>query len=186
MNSALDADFFALVRKDLFGGKLTQVIVDNLNDLHGACLAAGITDQRQQAYVMATTYHETAHTMEPIDEIGKGRGRKYGAPVGPYKKVYYGRGATQLTWYDNYLRFEKLLGVPLTRCPELANDPEISARVITLGMAKGLFTGVGLNRFINAKICNFTKARKIINGTDKADLIAGYAETFLKALTCGH
>lgn len=34
------------------------------------CQKQGIVDKRQIAYVLATVYHETAHTYRPIDEIG--------------------------------------------------------------------------------------------------------------------
>ncbi len=38
--------------------------------------------------------------MQPIEEYGRGKGRKYGAPAGPYGKIYFGRGYVQLTWLE--------------------------------------------------------------------------------------
>jgi putative chitinase len=41
-------------------------------------------------------------------------------------------------------------------------------------MRDGLFTGVNLERYFNDTRTDAINARKIINGTDKADLIASY------------
>ncbi|TOE35570.1 hypothetical protein CGJ43_25525, partial [Vibrio parahaemolyticus] len=56
------------------------------------------------AYVLATTYHETGHTMKPIEEWGKGQGRPYGEPDPETGQTYYGRGYVQLTWLANYIK----------------------------------------------------------------------------------
>jgi hypothetical protein len=52
-------------------------------------------------------------------------------------------------------------------------------------MRRGLFTGVKLATFINAEKCDYVNARKIINGLDKAELIAGYAEKIEAILRAG-
>jgi len=36
------------------------------------------TDVYHLAYMLATAYHETASTMQPIEEYGKGKTRPYG------------------------------------------------------------------------------------------------------------
>src|SRR6185369_17418114 len=54
------------------------------------------------AYMLATVFHECAGTWQPIEEYGKGKGLKYGTPDTRTGQVYYGRGYTQNTWYDNY------------------------------------------------------------------------------------
>jgi putative chitinase len=71
-------------------------------------------DIRQLAYVLATVYHETAHTMQPVREGGKGAGYDYGKKLKrgggkgkriPYTtpdQIYYGRGYIQVTWFENY------------------------------------------------------------------------------------
>jgi hypothetical protein len=45
------------------------------------------------AYILATFYHETAKTLQPIEEYGKGAGRSYGSKLkyggGPGKRVPY-------------------------------------------------------------------------------------------------
>jgi hypothetical protein len=51
-------------------------------------------------------------------------------------------------------------------------------KIMSLGMRQGSFTGVGLSKYINADKCDYVNARRIINGTDKAQTIAGYATKF--------
>lgn len=141
------------------------------------------------AYVLATVYHETAATMQPIREYGKGKGRKYGVPVGPYKKVYYGRGYVQLTWEDNYIKASKKLGVDFHKNPDLVMEPEYAVAILFEGMTDGWFTGKDLDDYIDLidesddeDLQEFINARRIVNGTDKAKLIGGYALVFEKAL----
>ena len=54
---------------------------------------------------------------------------------------------------------------------------------LSFGMRNGTFTGKKLAGTINAKGCDYKQSRKIINGLDKADLIAGYATNFEAILT---
>jgi putative chitinase len=173
--------FFALYRGHF--GTLNQSQVDGLNALLGAAESdATITDIRWLAYMLATTYHETAHTFQPIEEIGKGRGRPYGTPDAVTGQTYYGRGFVQLTWKRNYQRFSDLLGVDLVNDPGLALEPDIAYRVMSIGMIRGLFTGKKLSDYINDLKTDYVNARRIINALDKATLIAGYAENFEKIL----
>jgi putative chitinase len=137
-----------------------------------------VTDLRWIAYMLATTFHECAGTWQPIAEYGKGKGREYGKPDSRTGKTYYGRGFVQLTWDDNYLTMGKLLNVDLLNNPDLAMKPDIAYSIMSWGMRKGMFTGVGLSKYINSEKCDYIGARKIINGTDKAQLIAGYAVKF--------
>jgi hypothetical protein len=150
-----------------------------------------ITDIRWLAYMFATVKHECAGTWRPIEEYGKGKGHKYGLPVTvtdpagtSYSNVYYGRGYVQLTWDYNYRNMGKVLGNRLLYEPSLALDADIAYGILSYGMRTGSFTGAKLSRFINASTCDYVNARKIINGLDQADRIAGYAqklETVLRA-----
>lgn len=135
------------------------------------------------AYILATAYHETAHTMQPIEEYGKGKGRKYGAPAGPYGKVYYGRGFVQLTWLENYQKAGEKLSVNLVKFPERALELGIATEILFTGMEQGWFTGKRLDDYLSIAGNDYAGARRIINGTDKANLIGGYALSFEKALT---
>lgn len=142
-------------------------------------------DDRCLAYILATTYHETAATMQPIAEYGKGKGKSYGNPAGPYGQCYYGRGYVQLTWYDNYKRQDDKLGLneALVKNADLALDPQIAKDVIIKGMYDGDFTGVGLGKFFTIDLTDWYNARTIVNGHDRASDIAAYAEKFANALT---
>ncbi|ULJ63264.1 hypothetical protein MIS46_04235 [Wielerella bovis] len=190
--------FFDYVRKNLFSDSLNQSQVDGINALVLAGVQHGLTVQ-QHAYVLATAYHETAKTMQPIAEYGRGQnyvygrwqtnsaGVKYCYKNGSRDVVYtenecphlfYGRGFVQLTWYDNYLRAGQKLGVDLLNNPDLALQMDLSAKIMILGMKEGWFTGKKLSDYINDHRNDYVNARRIVNGTDKADQIARYARVF--------
>lgn len=148
-----------------------------------------VTDQRWISYCLATTFHETAGTWTPLEEYGKGRGLKYGTPDKRTGQTYYGRGYVQATWYDNYKMLtdawnKSHLQVPVdfTLHPELLCIPEYAYWAMSYGMRTGAYTGVGLKTYFNDKRADPINARKIINGTDKAELIAGYYDKFMRIL----
>lgn len=145
-----------------------------------------VTDARWAAYMLSTTFHECAGTWQPIAEYGKGNGLKYGTPDPITKEVYYGRGFVQLTWAGNYKTIGKILGVDLYNNPDLAMQPDIAYKIMSHGMRNGVFTGAALKRFFNTDVTDAVGARKIINGTDKAELIAGYYDKFMRILETTH
>ena len=59
---------------------------------------------------------------------------------------------------------------------------ENSFQIMTRGMFEGWFTGHNLSDHIRGAKCDYKNARKIINGLDKAGLIAGYARQFERIL----
>lgn len=176
--------FYDSIRKSVFRGKLTQVQVDNINVLLAEWESRGLSDLRWLAYILATVYHETGHTMQPVEEGGKGKGKKYGVPDPITKKIYYGRGYSQITWKDNYEKFSKILGIDLVNFPERALETKVATDVIFEGMIRGLFTGKKLSDYFksNGK-ADWVGARRIINGTDRAELISAYALAFYSALS---
>ena len=137
---------------------------------------------RQAAYMLATAKHETAGTFAPIEEYGKGKGLPYGKPDRKTGLVYYGRGYVQLTWAKNYQTMGTVLGLPLYTQPELALQYDAAYKIMSHGMTHGSFTGVGLSRYINDQKTDYVNARKIINGIDKSELIAGYASAIEQML----
>jgi len=155
---------------------------------------SGYTDIRWLAYMLATAWHETATTMQPIEEYGKGRERPYGHKNKHSKqtysfpdKLYYGRGHVQLTWYENYQLMGRLLGIDLLNHPELALQMDISIKIVFEGMTRGAssfgdFTGKCLEMYFNENNNDPLGARKIINGTYKAQLIANYHNLFVKSI----
>ena len=181
--------FFTSVRKSLFGGVLAQSQVDGMNYLLDTWERHfWDADIRWLAYALATAFHETAYTMQPIEEYGRGSGQKYGVSTGPYNEVYYGRGHVQLTWIANYQKAEKRLAdvygvaAPLVEYPHRMLEDEPSALVLFDGSINGWFTGVGLPKYFSANTEDPVNARKVINGLDKADVIAGYYAKFKDAL----
>jgi hypothetical protein len=161
---------------------MTQSQVDGLNALLQAFENERVSDERWIAYMLATAYHETAYTMQPIEEYGKGKGRAYGKPDPKTGKTYYGRGYVQLTWVYNYEKAQSELKEPLVMRPEMALRPDIAAAIMIHGMREGWFTGRKLADYIG-KQTDYVGARKIINGTDKDRQIAAYAEGFDQAIT---
>lgn len=188
--------FFAHVRNGPFPGRLTQQQVEGMTNILDAWETYGTDDPRHLAYVMATSFRETGAKMVPVREGFKTTDaavrkvvahRKYGKPAGKDGFVYYGRGQVQLTWLENYERMGDLLDIPLAENPDLAMDTHISARILIEGMTRGVsgrgdFTGKALSDYFNDMVDDPVGARRIVNGTDKAKLIAGYHDEFLEAV----
>lgn len=117
------------------------------------------------------------------------------------KNVYYGRGYVQLTWGYNYQRIDEKLGNgnypnksktkasdyntgftiskptdSIYLYPDKALNKENAYIAMVYGMQKGIFTGRRVDRYINDLKTDYINARRVINGTDKANAIARYAE----------
>jgi hypothetical protein len=178
--------------KKAFNTKLTQSQVDGIESLLTAIEQdPDITDVRWAAYMLATVKHECADKWQPIEEYGKGKGRKYGTAVTvtgsdgkTYSNVYYGRGYVQLTWDYNYKNMSGFIlnNDSLYIDPSLALDPSDAYKIMSYGMRKGSFTGKKLSDYINGSKCDYKNARRIINGTDQWEKIQGYAQKIQSAL----
>lgn len=198
------AAFFDAVRGKLWP-KMTTEQVGGCERLMRA--GAGRLPLTWMAYGLATGYHETAYTMEPVKERGShayldkyDTGRLAEALGNTPEddddgQLYAGRGDVQLTGRRNYrVATQKLqaLGIlkpteDMIKTPDLAMRPDVSAAVLVVGMTEGWFTGKKFNDYINnaGGLGQYTNARRIINGTDKAAQIAGYAVKFDTALKAG-
>lgn len=177
--------FFNVVKRELFDKKLKQSQVDGMNailDEWDIWCGYGFQMPSKLAYMLATTYHETAGTMQPIAEFGKGVGKKYGEIDPETKQTYYGRGFVQLTWRNNYEKVSKELNIDAVRNPNLVMDLPIATKILFNGMHKGWFTGRKLGDYFHEMQINYLHARKIINGMDKATEIAQYALSFREAI----
>ncbi|MFC4256343.1 hypothetical protein GRI97_10550 [Altererythrobacter xixiisoli] len=174
--------FFADIRK--ITGSLDQVQVDTINRL---LFAASHWPVGWLAYGFATAWHEAR--LKPIAEWGKGAGKPYGRP-GKYADAQYGRGLVQLTWDANYEWADRALGLngALLRDFDLALDPALATAILVKGMETGAFTGRKLASYLpgpEGMHRQFVNARRIINGTDRADLIADHAMKFQSAVRAG-
>ena len=176
--------FLDQVRLTLFDGRLRRPQVDGLTGFLNTWEAEHkADDDRWFAYVLATTHHETGRRFQPIEEIGRGRGRPYGRPDPVTGQRYYGRGFVQLTWKDNYRKMGDVLGVDLVGHPELALDFDIAMKIIFYGMINGSFTGRRLSQYFNATNEDWRNARRIVNGLDRADDIASMARRYYAAIS---
>lgn len=183
--------FFDVVRAKLFGGTLAQGQVDGMNAILDEWEHRGLIDLRWLAYMLATALHETNATMQAVVEAYwlSEAWRKTHLRYWPF----YGRGLVQLTWEINYAKMTKALqgqfpGIDLVANPDEALRMDVAVAVIFEGMLRaetgvGDFTGRSLEMFFNETTDKPTDARTIINGTDKAPLIADYHYDFLRALT---
>lgn len=184
--------FFSDVRQSLFDGKLSEAQVQGLDALLAATTTKAGWPVAYVAYALATAYHETAYTMQPVREAywltedWRRKNLRY--------YPFYGRGYVQLTWRANYERADRELnlGGRLLKNLDLAMDPAIAADIMVRGMEAGWFAKYQnapctLARFLPdkgpAELAQFRAARRIINGTDKAGKIAGEAMRFQTALT---
>lgn len=138
------------------------------------CLDQGVTDQRQIAYVLATTEHESGNFAKPEEDFGRQQAVARGYQGG---ENYFGRGYAHLTHRDSYQKLGQAIGRgdDLMNDPALAADPEIAAKVMVVGMRDGLFTTQRLDDFIGPKAADYEGARKIVNGIDKKTEIATLA-----------
>lgn len=191
----LPGQFFDTVRP-IFDGRLTQEQVDGITRLAGEGIERRLM-VTETAYVLATAKWETGHRMQPVKEYG---GEAYhfrmydieGARPWKARELgnlqpgdgvrFPGRGDVQLTGRGNYARMGERYGIDLVGNPDLALDPEISKRIIYDGMLDGIFTGRKLGGYITRTTTDYRGARRIVNGTDRAALIAGYAKRFEQAL----
>lgn len=186
--------FFQEINRSLFRGKLNNRQREGILYKLAAFDKFDVIDDRWRAYMLATSYHETAHTMQPIEEWGKGKGKSYGRKMKQSgqiytwpDQIYYGRGDVQLTWYENYERMGDLMSLQLLEQPELALDPDISAQILVEGMIlgrsnRGDFTGRSLEDYFNHHRDDPFGARRIVNGLDSARTIAGFHYKFLEAI----
>lgn len=153
----------------------------------------------QLAYILATAYHETAHTMLPVRETlartdagairiltrlynsGK-KNYKYALPHPVTGKSYFGRGLVQTTWYSNYTFMSEVLGVDLVNRPELLLEIRYAVPALVLGLLDGLYYRgrdgrpiKTLSDYINTNKIDRIRARRLVNGLDRAQTIAAYA-----------
>lgn len=154
---------------------------------------AAIDDIRIAAYLLATAWHETAATLQPIDERGTSAyftnrygpgtivGRRLGNTDPGDGARFRGRGYVQITGRGNYHRVGDALGVDLVGEPKRALEPRIAYLAMARGMMAGWY-GIPLHKAIHGDRCDYRAARRSVNGTDKADLVAAHARKFERAL----
>lgn len=192
--------FFAAVRSSLFGGKLSVDQVKGMEAILDEAESRG-TRLEWLAYMLATAYHETAQTMQPVretlassdDKAIQILDRAFAAGKLSWVKTPYwrkdrdgkswlGRGLPQLTHKRNYEIMSPIVGVDLVADPNRAMDPPVAIKIMFEGMERGSFTAHKLSAHINDQKTDYYNARRIINGVESAAKVATYAKQFEAAL----
>lgn len=197
--------FYAYARKAPFGGSLSTQQVNTMDAVLNYWFKNhGTKPLELLAYILATIFHETATSMLPIKEtvmpyhkdknpsdnevirrldtaFAKGQLKGVSKPYwrkDKNGKAWFGRGLVQITHEDNYILFG------LQKDPSQALDLATSIRGTVEGMLKASFGGKPLIQYYNPTTQSFnaTGARATVNGSDKAQLIAGYYKNFIDAL----
>lgn len=167
------------VKQKIFNGKIKDDQIKTINTLLSDAKTYKVTNIYQIAYILATAWHETG-TMVPNQEAWwlSEEWRMKNLSYAPY----WGRGLCHLTHLANYQKFAKILDIDIVKYPEKAIELPIASKIAVMGMRDGLFTHPSKNLSIIQSPNDYVAARAIINGTDKAELIAGYAKLFEEAL----
>ncbi|AKF13579.1 chitinase [Sinorhizobium phage phiN3] len=201
--------FFDAIRDNplLFNGRLSSEQVVGISAILNRMEKL---DARWLAYALATAFHETGGRMVPIMEnlnySAKGlratfpkyfnladaakyerkpqaiANRAYGNRMGNGPEasgdgwLMRGRGLVQLTGRDNYRKYG------IENNPDKALEPDFAVAIMFDGMTSGAYTGKKLSDYFNDTKTDWVGARRIINGTDKAEKIAGEAKAFYAAI----
>lgn len=206
-----ETTFFSYIRNAPFGGRLTTKQVEGVNIILAEFNKRRMKNIRHLAYILATAFHETGATMQPVVE-----NLNYSAEglMRTFKKYFPNRTAADKYarkpqaianyvyanrmgngpessgdgWkyrgrgYPQLTGFENYNKYGLAARPDDMLNAVIAVAVMFDGMITGAFTGKKLDDFFNNTTDNPEGARTIINAMDKAKLIAGYYKSFYDAL----
>ncbi|MBB3392701.1 hypothetical protein FHT82_005488 [Rhizobium sp. BK275] len=194
--------FFDTVQHTLFKDSLTPAQIEGMNaifDYWDANLATA--DRRWLAYILATAFHETAYTMQPVREtlatsdsraveiletaFASGRLSWVKTPywrLDEDGKSWLGRGLVQLTHRRNYEAMSEVTGIDLVAEPDRAMEMVPAVTILIEGMLRGSFAGHRLCDHLNKEREDWVNARRIVNGTDRAEKLAEYGRAFLAAI----
>lgn len=187
-----NAAFFKAARQ--ICGSLSQTQVDSINGILRDAHEQNVTDPDMLGYMLSTGWNECR--LKPVREgfkktdasarayVKKHYASKYGKPAGPYGHWYYGRGLVQLTWWSNYKKLSKMIGVDLEKKPDRAMEPAIAAKILVKGMLTGAFngSGKGLAAYLGNGKTDWKNARRTVNVTDKWTRFRDTAKKFSKAI----
>ncbi|PPK97846.1 glycoside hydrolase family 19 protein [Parapedobacter indicus] len=201
--------FWGIIRENLFARNMSIGSVSTINAIVDTCYAEKVSRSAHFAYILATAYHESFHSKLNPEwlPVREGFTKTNEGAINAVTKLfnsgkishnyglahtnghsYYGRGFVQITWPENYRKMGRRLGIPLYENPDLALDRNIAAKLLVIGMMEGMYTGRKLSDYDDVVRDGLhyefdsLSARRIINGTDRAETISGYYEIFLLAI----
>lgn len=173
---------------------------------HAAYMLATVKHETADTYQPIHEYGSKAYFIRRYGSQTR-VGKRLGNDTPEEGAIYAGRGDVQLTGEDNYEKAEAALRKQYPEIvadfeartgrkfdltvgdqaddhndPENASDPAIAYAIMSYGMRTGLFTTLNLSHYTTSNGFDPLKARAIINGTDKAELIASYYRRFLPIL----
>ena len=193
------ATFFAYARRSPFGDRLSQQQVDGLTDILNEWEAHySHLPLTYLACYLGQAFRETGGTMAPVRETFATSDKQAMARLEtawtsgtlpsvktPYwRKGWFGRGRIQVTHAENYSYAQAKSGLPIVANPSLMLDSKADLKVSLPGTIEGWWTR-GKHRmsmYLDRPDPDFEGARRIVNGNDKAKLVATYCEAFLAAL----
>lgn len=194
--------FFDTVGRTIFEKELTPSQVAGMTAILDAWERRFVEhDRRWLAYILATAFHETAYTMQPVREtLAESEARaieileaafaagRLSWVKTPYwrrdedGRSWHGRGLVQLTHKRNYEAMSVLTSIDLVADPDRAMEMDAAVTILIEGMLQGSFTGHKLADHLNATTEDWVNARRIVNGTDRAEKLAAYAMAFHAAI----
>ena len=195
--------FFDHIRNGPFRGRLLKPQVEGIEAILEHWQAwEKRGDDRWLAYILATVFHETAETMQPVREtlapddakaiaileraFAEGRLSWVKTPYWRPDETgqsWLGRGFVQLTHKRNYAAMAQVTGIDLVAEPDRAMETGPALAILFEGMARGSITGRKLVDYFDGDSAEWIEARRIVNGTDRAALIAGYGRSFYAAIS---
>jgi CHAP domain len=188
-----------------------QPMNENIKLIVQECINQGLNltrDKEKVAYILATARHESDQ-FKTLEEYADGSAYEGRADLGNNQKgdgkKYKGRGYVQITGRNNYSKYRDIIkskfNIDILDNPNslLENKPAC-AFILVDGMINGKFTGKSLDSYPYTYTANdsevksdkakvgevgidFWNCRRIINGTDQADRISGYANEYLDQQT---
>ena len=195
--------FYQQICENLFPDGLSATAIEGHNALLDYWEAHHAKDDdRWLAYILATAYHETAHTLRPLretkavsdEQAAERLERSYQRGRLPWVrkpywrkdadgKYWYGRGFVQLTHKSNYKKMSKYVDEDLVEDPDKALDMTVAVKIIVIGMIGGHFTGAALPSYFSKQNDDWVGARAIVNGLESANKIASYGYQYYSAIS---
>ncbi len=185
--SALAGVFTLAAVTPLYPGARSADIAANLPLVLSAMEGRGLSDPRLVLGSLATIRAETAGFVPLNEFVSKYNTSPGGQPFDLYNNrtslgngpqdgaLFKGRGFVQLTGRDNYTSIGQALGLDLVNNPDLANQPDIAAKILAYfvwRVRQPMLTALADN--------DLAAARKLVNGGSNG--LSDFTDAYSKGL----